>query len=164
MARTPSQLASRILLAGERLRQVLDQCDTHCELNGPRVEVLEAIALSSPQGCSQTELAEALDAAESSVSTLVERMRKDGLLLRMRSRTDRRRSVLLVTEVGQHRLISALNSRDQHLSQSIGRFSAADQRQLSDLLDRLLSVLAELPPLKTQPDASTSRPGLGKAA
>jgi len=164
MARMPSHLVSRVLLAGDRLRQVLDQCDTHCELNGPRVEVLETIAQAGLEGCSQTELAVALGAAESSVSTLVERMRRDGLLLRMRSRTDRRCSVLLVTEVGQQRLTAALNSRDQLLSQWIDCFSVADQRQLSDLLDRLLLVLAELPLLETQPETKTSRPGLGKAA
>lgn len=164
MAITPSQWVSRVLLAGERLRHVLDQCDTDCELNGPRVEVLETVALSGLHGCSQTELAVALGAAESSVSTLVERMRRDGLLLRMRSRTDRRRSVLLVTEVGQQRLTAALNSRNRLLSQWIDRISAADQSQLSALLDRLLLVLAELPQLETESESKESRPGWGKAA
>ena len=162
MAGMPTQLVRRVLLAGERLRRCLDQSYTQSELNGPRVDVLETIAAAGSKGCSQTELAAELGAAESSVSTIVERMRRDGLLLRMRSRQDRRCSVLLLTEVGGKRLASVMQSRDRHLSQWIDRLSTVDQQQLCDVLDRLLVVLSENPlsenPLsETTPDADTSR-------
>lgn len=145
MAGMPTPLVRRVLLAGERLRRCLDQSYTQSELNGPRVDVLETIAAAGPEGCSQTELATELGAAESSVSTIVERMRRDGLLLRMRSRQDRRCSVLLLTEVGGERLASVMQSRDQHLSQWIDRLSFTEQQELCDALDRLLVVLAENP-------------------
>ena len=168
MAGMPTQLVRRVLLAGKRLRRCLDQSYTQSELNGPRVDVLETIAAAGSKGCSQTELAAELGAAESSVSTIVERMRRDGLLLRMRSRQDRRCSVLLLTEVGGKRLASVMQSRDRHLSQWIDRLSTVDQQQLCDVLDRLLVVLSENPlsenPLsETTPDANTSRKW-GKAA
>ena len=164
MAGTPSQLVRRVLLAGERLRRVLDQSYLHCELNGPRVDVLEIIASTGLQGCSQTELAVELGAAESSVSTLVERMRRDGLLLRMRSRQDRRCSVLLLTEVGGERLSSAIESRDRHLAQWVDQLSSGDQAKLSGLLDQLLLALAESPPAGQLPDAESARTDWGKAA
>ena len=160
----PSQLVQLVLLVGERLRRLLDEHYTHCELNGPRVDVLETFAKAGPEGCSQTELAVQLGAAESSVSTIVERMRRDGLLLRMRSRLDRRCSVLLLTELGGERLSSALTSRDRHLSPWIDQMSSEEQQQMSALLDRLLFVLHENSPSKSCPGADTSRKGWGKAA
>ena len=163
MAGMPTQLVRRVLWAGEQLRRCLDQSYTQSELNGPRVDVLETIAAAGPEGCSQTELATVLGAAESSVSTIVERMRRDGLLLRMRSRQDRRCSVLLLTEVGSERLASVMHCRDQHLSQWIDRLSITEQQQLCEVLDRLLVVLAENPLSQTAPDAGTAGKW-GKAA
>ena len=163
MAGMPSQLVRRVLLAGERLRRCLDQSYMRSELNGPRVDVLETIASAGPEGCSQTELATELGAAESSVSTIIERMRRDGLLLRMRSRQDRRCSVLLLTEVGSERLASVMQSRDRHLSQWINRLSITEQQQLCEALDRLLDVLSENPLSETAPGSDTSGKW-GKAA
>lgn len=163
MAGMPSQLARRVILAGERLRRHLDQSYTQCELNGPRVDVLETIATAGVEGCSQTELATQLGAAESSVSTLVERMRRDGLLLRMRSRQDRRCSVLLLTEIGGERLSSVVDSRDRHLAQWIDQLSMPEQQQLFGLLDRLLIVFEDIPSSESVPDHDTARKW-GKAA
>lgn len=163
MAGMPSQLTQRVLLAGERLRRHLDQIYTQSELNGPRVDVLETIATAGPEGCSQTELATQLGAAESSVSTLVERIRRDGLLLRMRSRQDRRCSVLLLTEVGGERLSSVMDSRDRHLAQWIDQLSMAEQQQLLGLLDRLLVVLEAIPSSESLPETDSARKW-GKAA
>ncbi len=157
MAGRPTHLVRQVLLAGERLRRCLDQSYTRSELNGPRVDVLETIAAAGPEGCSQTELATQLGAAESSVSTIVERMRRDGLLLRMRSRLDRRCSVLLLTEVGCERLASVTTSRDQHLAQWVDQLSMKDQQQLSLLLDRLLEILAQAPQSKTTSESDTAR-------
>lgn len=145
MTGNPSHLVRRVNMAGDRLREVLDRSDSESELSWARFGVLETIAKSGGQGCSQTQLAEELGAAESSVSTLVERMRRDGLLLRMRSHQDRRCSVLLLTELGEARLASASQSRDRKLSQWINRLSSTEQHQLSDLLDRLLQALTDHP-------------------
>ncbi len=157
MAGRPTHLVRQVLLAGERLRRCLDQSYTQSELNGPRVDVLEVIAVAGPEGCSQTELAMVLGAAESSVSTIVERMRRDGLLLRMRSRKDRRCSVLLLTEVGCERLASVTTSRDQHLAQWVDQISIKDQQQLSQLLDRLLEILTQAPQSITTPESDAAR-------
>ena len=164
MAGTPSELVRRVILAGERLRSLLEHNYSASDLNGPRVDVLETIASAGPEGCSQTQLAAELGAAESSVSTLVERMRRDELLLRMRSRLDRRCSVLLLTELGQERLTSAMAGRDRHLSQWIDRLSLDDQRELNGLLDQLLAVLVENHSAHSVPESESKRTGWGKAA
>ena len=157
MAGMPAQLVRQLLHASERLSLCLNQSYTQSELNGPRVDVLETIAAAGPEGCSQTELATELAAAESSVSTIVERMRRDGLLLRMRSRQDRRCSVLLLTEVGCERLESVTASREQHLAQWIDQLTSQDQQQLCQLLDRLLDVLAQAPLSEARPESHAAR-------
>jgi DNA-binding MarR family transcriptional regulator len=164
MTNNPSHLVRRVNQAGNRLREVLDQSDSESELSWARFGVLETIARSGSQGCSQTALAEELGSAESSVSALVERMRRDGLLLRMRSHQDRRCSVLLLTELGEKRLASAVQSRDRQLSHWINRLSSTEQLQLSDLLDRLLLVLADEPLSQTRVGAEPPGLGRGKAA
>lgn len=153
MAGMPSQLARRVLAAGERLSRLLASGYALCELNGPRADVLEAVAATGADGCSQTQLATALGASESNVSTLIERMRRDGLLLRLRSRTDRRCSVLQLTDQGLERLQSVLDGRDRHLAVWIDQLSLAEQTQLCGLLDRLLSIL-ELTPAASSPQPS----------
>ena len=107
--------------------------------------------LSTPQ----TELAASLGASESNVSTLIERMRRDGLLLRMRSRVDRRCSVLLLTELGAERLSTVTEGRDRHLARWIDQLTSDEQTLLCHLLDRLLNVLdtarPQESPTQTQP-------------
>ena len=140
------QLVRQLLLVADRLQRLLDQNYSLCELNGPRVDVLETIARAGVAGCSQTELALAVGAAESSISTLVERMRRDGLLLRMSSRVDRRCSVLVLTEEGEKRITSVAADRDRHLAQWMEQLSNDDQFQLGTLLNRLMQSLVEAPP------------------
>ncbi|MGH9174497.1 MAG: MarR family winged helix-turn-helix transcriptional regulator [Vicinamibacterales bacterium] len=73
-------------------------------LNDVRFAVLRRVATAAPDECSQVELAGELQQSESSVSTLVDRMRADGLLYRVRSRSDRRKWVLMLTDLGRERL------------------------------------------------------------
>lgn len=146
MAGMPSLLVRRVLLAGERLSRLLAAGYAQCDLNGPRADVLESVAAAGADGCSQTELAATLGASESNVSTLIERMRRDGLLLRMRSRVDRRCSVLLLTELGTEKLRTVSEERDRHLARWIDQLSSDDQAVLCLLLERLLNVLEQTSP------------------
>lgn len=155
MAGMPSLLVRRVLAAGERLGRLLAAGYAQCDLNGPRADVLESVAAAGADGCSQTELAASLGASESNVSTLIERMRRDGLLLRMRSRVDRRCSVLLLTELGAERLSTVTEGRDRHLARWIDQLTSEEQTLLCHLLDRLLNVLdtarPQESPTQTQP-------------
>lgn len=77
-------------------------------LNETRLIVMRTIAACGDSGCSQAELATVLRQAESSVCTLIERMKKDGLVHRFRSKLDRRKSFLMLTPGGQEQLQDAL--------------------------------------------------------
>ena len=108
------QSAPEVILAAEvidqtlrlatGLRSRLADALGRAGLNESRLTVLRIVAARGPHGCSQIELARGLSQVESSISTLVDRMKADRLLLRMRSKEDRRKSFLLLTDEGRSAL------------------------------------------------------------
>lgn len=133
-----AELIADILGLAERLRQ---QWEAPCEehgVSGSRFAILAAIQRSASDGISQTQLAAGLDLSESNVSVLVEALRKAGLLHRLRSKTDRRRSVLLLSPTGRELvalLTAARNALAETLVQGISREQLADLRRLLTELD-----------------------------
>lgn len=131
-------LISDILGLAERLRQ---QWDAPCErrgLSGSRYAILSALQQSTAEGLAQTELAAGLNLSESNVSVLVEALRKAGLLHRLRSKTDRRRSVLLLSPTGRELvalLTAARNTVADSLVAGISTEQLADLRRLLAELD-----------------------------
>ena len=103
-------------------------------LNAVRYEVLQFINASAPQGCSQSQLAAEISQSESSVSTLIERMRQDNLILRLKSNTDRRKRVLMLTEEGQQLLQVAQVSYRQRMDDLVNHLSIQQQQSFLDAL------------------------------
>ena len=93
--------------AADSIRELMAPCLTNHSLNDARFTIMRAIR-SSPAGeCSQSELARCLKQSEANVSTLLDRMRGDGLVSREKSPLDRRRSVVRLTERGEALLACA---------------------------------------------------------
>lgn len=84
------------------IRRQLAERYASAGLSENRVAVLMALA-SPVSGFTQSGLAQELGLSESNLCDLIERMRLEGLLERMRSPLDRRKSVLTLTETGQDR-------------------------------------------------------------
>jgi DNA-binding MarR family transcriptional regulator len=131
-------LIADILGLAERLRQ---QWEAPCEehgVSGSRFAILAAIGQTASVGIAQTELAAGLNLSESNVSVLVEALRKAGLLHRLRSKTDRRRSVLLLSPTGRELvalLTAARNALADSLVEGISREQLAELRRLLTELD-----------------------------
>ena len=106
--------------------------------------VLEVLGRSAPDGCSQAELALALGQSESSVSTLIERMRSHGLLYRLRSNSDRRRHVLISTEQGQTTYSAVREYHHQRAAHLLSGLCANELGTFSELLNRLGTELAQI--------------------
>ncbi len=106
-------------------------------LNAVRFQVLQFIATSAPEGCSQAELATEISQSESSVSTLIERMRQDRLLYRLKSDTDRRKRVLMLTDDGEQLLQVAQHSYSGQMNGLLNRLSFEQQQSLLDVLQFL---------------------------
>ena len=130
-------LIAEILELADRLRACLDApCERH-GVSASRYRVLTTIGSSGEDGCSQTELADQLGLSESNVSTLVEGLRKAGLLFRFRSKADRRRSVLLLTDDGTSLVQALTKARDVAAGTLV---SSLNTRQIGELR-ALLSTL-----------------------
>lgn len=112
-------------------------------LNEARYQVLAAIHRQGYDGCSQTELAGHLLQSESNLSTLLERMRLDGLVVRERSATDRRRSVIRLTDAGAETLQEAARRRKAVLAKWLPQeASFAWQGALQRTLARMEALLS----------------------
>lgn len=127
----------RLVSVAQQIRaRLAESCDA-AGVNASRFVLLQAIATASDEGCSQTELASELGLSESNVCALVERLRGCGLLYRFRSKTDRRKSVLMLTERGRQLVASIAGAQQIAAGQLISVLTAAEQSELCGLLDRL---------------------------
>ena len=107
------------------------------ELNDVRYGLLAALADAGEIGCSQSELAERLFQSESNVSTLIERMQKDGLVLRLRSEADRRKRVILISPAGRESLVRVDAARPDLSSQILNGVNDDEGLVLHELLRRM---------------------------
>ena len=119
-------------------------------LNEIRYTVIKMVQNAAPHGCSQTDLADALEQSESSISTLVERMRTDNLIYRLRSKLDRRKRVLILTERGQSILKQVEECHEERLEQMMYKFGPEQRAALNDLLKQLMTHLVSRPSVPGQ--------------
>ena len=135
-----TELIDTIIRTAHLLRGVLADHFAEFGLSNVRYSVMKMVEADNSGGCSQANLAGHLKQSESSISTLVDRMRSDALLYRLPSQTDRRKKVLMLTEKGRGllRSIDACHeTRMRELLQNI------DAGQLDMLVGQLATSLAE---------------------
>jgi|GEM_PF-4544751 len=107
-------------------------------LNESRYNVLDALR-RMPQGTTtQTELAARLLQSESNLSTLLERMRQDELISRVRSETDRRKSLIGLTRAGRDALARADAARSRAMATVFKSFAESEQTTLCTSMLSLL--------------------------
>lgn len=161
MAHEPSEIVSHILRAAGQLKGLLACHFAACGLNEIRFEVLRRVDASSPDGLSQAELASQLDQSESSISTLVDRMRRDGLLYRLRSKTDRRMRSLMLTDTGRMLLSQARAGYDERLASLLSPLDPVHVSMLHMLLKLLTTELDKVPIVVQTPEPQeTSHPDI----
>jgi DNA-binding MarR family transcriptional regulator len=156
-----SRLVEQLVELAKRIRQRLDE---RCEAEGisaSRIAVLQAMIRVGDEGCSQTELAALLRLSESNICSLIERMRSSGLLFRFRSKTDRRKSVLILS--GRGNQLAHAVSRAQNLEAAllVSALRADQQAALRDLLQLLRDHLDASPPIVAPVEGDDAdRPGV----
>jgi DNA-binding MarR family transcriptional regulator len=138
-------LIQRLLAAAQGLERRFDDCFASLGLNLTRAEVLAFVARHGSDGCSQTDLAASLRLSESNICTLIERMRVDGWLLRMRSSVDRRKSIVVLSPRGIDVMDQLLESRRRQAASLLGSLDVGQLRILNELLDAVLESLTALP-------------------
>ncbi len=91
----------------------------------------------SHDGCSQTELAEALHVSAPSIATSVKRMLKTGLLERTRSGIDSRANLISITDMGKSRYAECRASFESVNRQLFSGFSPEDLEAFNGYLIRM---------------------------
>jgi DNA-binding MarR family transcriptional regulator len=149
------RVVTRLLVGARELERRFDACLAAHHLNVTRAD-LGCVALHGEQGCAQIDLAESLRLSESNICTLVERMRADGWVERLRSGVDRRRSVIVLTPQARASLEHLQTLRQNRASQWLRSLTATEIQQFNDLLDRLLASLRDERTLPAPSEASVS--------
>ncbi len=126
--------------AADSIRELMSPCLTNHSLNDARFTIMRAIR-SSPLGeCSQSELARCLKQSEANVSTLLDRMRGDGLVSREKSPLDRRRSVVRLTERGEVLLAQAEREYTFRTQEVLRCFAVYEIQAFHDQLRNFIAV------------------------
>lgn len=144
--RTAAETCSTLLRAAQLVRALsADQLAEH-SLNDARLTAMSTLDQLARRAadCSQAELAAELLQSESNVCTLVERMRQDGLLYRLRSKQDRRKRLLKLTDAGRAVLEAASRAFEQRTSKLLEQMAPPERRRLDELLCGLVEHLDRL--------------------
>lgn len=150
-----SDVIEYVLRAAHRLRGLLAAHFGSIGLSDVRYAVLRIVRDHAPLGCTQAEVANRLDQSESSVSALIERMRESNLIYRLRSKTDRRKRVLILTELGRQMLAEAESNYGRRVAALLAHLEPEQLANLAvalrELCDKLLSRSDEESRLETPP-------------
>jgi DNA-binding MarR family transcriptional regulator len=138
----PAGIVSDILRSAHRIRGVLAAHFAEFGLSDARFAVLQIVRDALPRGCTQTELAERLQQSESSVSTLVDRMRAADLLYRLRSKSDRRKCLLVLTDHARDTLDKLEACHHERMAELLSCYKSEQLRDLAVLLKILDSELS----------------------
>lgn len=139
------EIVDNVMRAAHRLRAILNSHLSQFELTDIRYAVLQAIRETASNGCSQKDLSNRLNQTESSISTLIERMRQSGLLYRLPSTVDRRRKVLLLSELGRETLSKAEEFHSRRVAALLTCFDTNERSTFSRLLKVWVDELTRLP-------------------
>ncbi len=133
----------RRLLTHRALRDPLHAA--HPDLTGPQIHLIACLA-TAPEGLPTTALAQRMCASGPTLTGLVDRLEKQGLVKRERDDDDRRLVRLHLTETG-HQAFAIL---DEHMSERMGRVLQAlepdDRETFVRLMGRIADAFAEKTP------------------
>jgi DNA-binding MarR family transcriptional regulator len=130
----PAEIVAEVLRSAHRIRGVLAAHFAEFGLSDARFTVLQIVRDALPRGCTQTELAERLQQSESSVSTLVDRMRAADLLYRLRSKSDRRKCLLVLTDHARDVLDKLERCHSERMAGLLSCYQANELHELAVLL------------------------------
>jgi DNA-binding MarR family transcriptional regulator len=100
-----------LVRTAECLKALVQAPTVQAGLNESRYNVLDTLRRKDSGACTQTELATNLLQSESNLSTLLDRMKRDGLITRVRSESDRRMTLIGLSSAGGEALIRADQAR-----------------------------------------------------
>ena len=92
-----------------------------------------------PEGIRQKDLMEKLHIGQSSTSELINKLEDDGYIERKVDESDKRATLLFLTDKGQARAAEVADERAAMFDDMFSKVSDEEKQTLSDLLDKLLA-------------------------
>lgn len=128
--------------AADSVRELMSPCFSAHQLNDARFTLMRAIRNSNSGECSQSDLARCLKQSEANVSTLLDRMRGDGLVSREKSPFDRRRSVVRLSVRGEELLRDAEREYAARAQGILRSFAVFEIQSFRDQLRNFIAICA----------------------
>ena len=121
-------------------RPPFDEPGHHCMKRPPlsRERLLVLVGEKS-DGIRQKELVQKTGIGQSSVSELINKLEDDGYIERKIDPSDKRATLLFLTEKGQARAMEVEDERNEFFSDIFSKITDEEKKTLSDILDKLLS-------------------------
>ncbi|WP_166820303.1 MarR family winged helix-turn-helix transcriptional regulator [Thalassoroseus pseudoceratinae] len=154
---TSARAVDLLLRVSHQLRGILASHFAEFDLTDVRYSVLQMIRNAGDGGCSQKQVADELLQSESSISTLIERMRRDGLIYRLTAPRDRRRKSLILSDRGRELLDRVEECHETRMQQLLANLDANDRGHLESVMTRMAASFTEFSkqPVWTAPNEST---------
>lgn len=135
--RNAVELAQRVFWIYRLLSERLDLIALEYGLAHAGDHEVLALVLASPDGLTQTDLANALRLSKSGVSGAVDRLEADGLIRRQVDANDRRSFRLEITAAGSQLVNQNLAVRIDVYQQTLTDLTAGQRQQLLKLLEKV---------------------------
>ena len=132
------RLALLVYRAGIEILARGEEALTELGIDGRDYTTLAVLATDQPE--SQQELARLMGKAPPLMVAVVDELETKGLVARRRSRRDRRRSVVEVTDAGREMLARADAIADRLTAELFGALSAEEREELHATLRRAMAV------------------------
>ncbi len=157
-----ADLTDQVLMALRRIIRAVDlrsrKLVTSCGLTGPQLAVLKE--LDAGQGRSIGDVARTVHLSQATVTGIVDRLQRRGLVARGRGDTDRRRVVVSLTPAAREILAAAPPLLQESFIDAFSRLQDWEQTQILSALQRVVAMmearhLEATPMLTTGPIAVT---------
>ena len=135
LRRTDRSLPIALLRARETVMGPLREMLAHSHINEQKWRVLRVVGESGP--LEQTAIANAACLLLPSLTRILRTMETEGLLMRTIDATDRRKSIVAITDAGRALILA-------HLAESNALFARLEAQFGSEKLDHLLDLLEDL--------------------
>ena len=114
--------------------------ESHCFKRPPLSrEHMLVLINEKPEGIRQKELIEKAGIGQSSVSELINKLEDDGYIERKVDPSDKRATLLFLTEKGQARALEVEDERTAFFSDIFSKITDEEKKTLSDIMDKLLA-------------------------
>lgn len=140
----PLAVSARVTRLARLLERASSRLLEGTDLHEGELSVLAALRrLGPPYALTPTDLYRSLLLSSGAMTNRIDRLERAGLVRRERSESDRRRVLVALTDKGRATIDELMDANVALLADELAILDRDEQRQLADLLRRLLASLEE---------------------